>query len=127
MRSINFSMGWNSSIASVDDNAAVRAHHYQHECLYRARAQCLEIARRYPHSQTAAKALYRAACASEQLASFDDWWRKEGARLHLQDDAIRLMTRVYQQYPHDPLAGSARKFAQVYAEEKAASERNGMF
>jgi len=126
-RSSAFSQLWFPAAATPDDVAAVQTHHHEHECLYRARALCLEIAKQYPQSPTAPKALYRAACASYLLANFNDWWRKEAVRLHLANEAVSLMQRVYQEYPHDPLAPSARKFAKAFAEEYAQTVRDRMF
>ena len=126
-RSTDFSLLWNARAATTGDRTAAREHHYDHECLFRARMLCLKIARQFAQSPVAPQALYRAACASHKLTTFDGWWRKEAVRLRLAEDAIRLMKRVYQQYPHDPLAGSARKFAKVFAEEHTEAVRNTLF
>lgn len=126
-RSVDFSFYWNTRVATRSDQHAAREYHYAHECLYRVRTQCLAIAKQYKQSPEAPKALYRAACASHELANFDYWWRKEAPRLHLADDSVRLMQRVFQQYPNDPLAKSVRKFAKVFAEENKEISRNTIF
>lgn len=126
-RNVDFGFFWNTDIATPGDVEAVRAHHFSHECLYRARALCLVIARRYPGTAVAPKALYRAACASDYLADFNGWWRKEAGRQRLEDSAVQLMTRVYRQYPRDPLAKPARKFAKVFAGERAQAGLTALF
>ncbi len=126
-RSEDFSFFWNSRVATRRDRTAVRRHHFEHECLYRVREICLQIVRQYPRSPTAPKALYRAACATNYLTEFDGWWRDEADRQDFADEAVRLMQRVYQQYPRDILAGAARKFAGAFAAAHAAAARNLLF
>ena len=83
------------------------------------------IAERYPQTPTAPKALYRAACATHYLTQFSYWWETESDRLDFWAQSVRLMTRVYEKYPNDPLAKSARKYAGVFAGDEPEAVRCG--
>jgi hypothetical protein len=126
-RSTDFGTLWDGRMATHRDEIAVRKHHHEHECLFRAEHLCLSIARRYPRSPYAPKAIYRAACAAHYLADFNDWWRKENDRLGLGDQSVRLMKRVYRNYPRDALARPARKYARVFAGHEEEQSRAEMF
>jgi len=126
-RSLSFGAYWNPKVATLADQASVRQHHFEHECLFRARTQCLEIARRYPHTPTAPKALYCAAWSTRSLASFNGWWRKEAKPLRLWHDSVSLMKMVNQRYPKDPLAKDARYFTRVFAQDAELTARDELF
>ena len=117
----------NSGVSTRDDRLAVREHTYEHEAIYRARAICLEIVKRYPESPVSSKALYRAATASRRLADFNKWWRLYGNTATLYDSAIALMERCATEYPNEPLAARARKYAKAFADEKAGNLLNAAF
>lgn len=110
-----FDLFWNEREERPEDIRAVRRHMYAHEVYNRTWKKCEEIARRYPNTKTAPKALYRGACAVRLLSSMNQWWDKENGRADLDSEAARLMRAVYQQYPKDPLARPARKYARVFA------------
>ncbi|MBX7131349.1 MAG: tetratricopeptide repeat protein [Fimbriimonadaceae bacterium] len=118
-RNVMFGWSWNTSIATGPDTRAVEEHHYEHECLYRARLLCLQIVKEFPKSPLAPKALYRAATASHRLSNFNDWWRKHEKEVDLGLEAITLMKRVSTEFPTDPLAPTAKKYAAVFEEERA--------
>jgi TolA-binding protein len=126
-RGLCFTRFWDTQAATLRDETAVRKHHHIHECLYVAREMCLKIAKRYPKSPTAPKALYRAACASQYVAELNGWWRNEADRTGLWNQSYRLMKRLYTNYPKDPLAKSARKYSKVFAKVAAQENRSGMF
>ena len=73
------------------------------------------------------KALYRAATASRRLADFNNWWRLYGNTATLYDSAIALMERCAAEYPNEPLAARARKYAKAFADEKAGNLLNAAF
>lgn len=118
-RNMMFGWSWNTSIATGPDTRAVEEHHYEHECLYRARLLCLQIVKEFPKSPLAPKALYRAATASHRLSNFNDWWRKHEKEVDLGLEAINLMKRIGTDFPTDALAASAKKYATVFEEERA--------
>ncbi|HLK61666.1 MAG TPA: tetratricopeptide repeat protein, partial [Chthonomonadaceae bacterium] len=117
-RAFNFSMYWDKKQPTPEDLSATKRYMYSHEVYAHTRALCLEIARRYPDTPTAPKALYRAACSDRYLATFNGWWREENAQEDHWKEAARLMRELAQRYPHDPLAADAKKFAGVFTEER---------
>ncbi|MGV3614949.1 MAG: tetratricopeptide repeat protein [Fimbriimonas sp.] len=117
---------WNEKIATPQDEAARRRHHFEHECLWRARVICLELAKRYPKDPYAARAVYRAATATRRLASFNPWWRShDGTNRYF--EAANLLKRVYTSYPRDPLAKNARKYEKVFRQEGTGAMASTMF
>lgn len=108
----------NSGVTTREDRLLVRKHSYEHECLFVARQICLEIARRFPQAPETSKALYRAATSSRRLADFNSWWRAYGTQAELFDSAISLMKRCATEFPNEPLAANARKYAKAYDDEK---------
>ena len=118
-RAVHFGCYWNPKHATKQDISAARRHHYEHECVNRARVICLDIVKRYPRSPVAPNALYRAACCARWLADFNSWWRGENKRHDFWTEAIRLMEQVPRRYPKHPLSKSAEKYAVVFRSEKA--------
>jgi len=108
----------NPAVSTREDRLAVREHTYEHEAIYRARSICLELVKRYPDSPVSSKALYRAATASRRLADFNNWWREYGSTPTLYDAAVALMKRCAAEYPNEPLAARARKYAKAFSDEK---------
>jgi outer membrane protein assembly factor BamD (BamD/ComL family) len=117
-RSDHFSITWNTAHATPQDEAAARQHHYEHECVNRTREICLDVARRYPRSPAAPRALYVAACCARRLADFDGWWRKENKRHDFWAESVRLMKEMARRYPGHRLTAEARKYAEVFGEEE---------
>ncbi len=115
-RAYGFNFWWNPDPLSREDKALVRDYMYRHEVYARSRQICLEIARRYPHSPTVPRALYRAGAASRRLAEFNLWWDEENKRHSFWKESIRLMKQVADRYPRHPLAKHARKYARVFHE-----------
>lgn len=118
---------WNAKIATPEDSAARQKHFFEHECVARSRAICLEVAKRYPKSPVAGKALYRAATSTRRLAGFNGWWRSQNAKTNRYEAAANLLKRVYTEYPKDPLAKNARKYEKVYRQEGAGAVMATMF
>ncbi|MGO8671513.1 MAG: tetratricopeptide repeat protein [Capsulimonadaceae bacterium] len=114
-----FSWWWDTNVETPANNNAVRRYMYNHEVYARCLAICLRIARLYPDTPAAPKAMYRAACCFHNLSDFNNWWRDEDTHHGLNRQAIHWMQMVYTRYPHSPLAPSARKFAGVFADETA--------
>lgn len=126
-RSIGIGASWYSATDSAADEAALKTHHLEHECLQRAYDVCMEILHRYPHSAQAPLAAYRAATASERLSHFNPYWRWRAARDRMIDNTIALMQTVAEKYPTSSVAKDARKYAKVYADEKKQLEANDMW
>lgn len=118
-REVGFAYWWNDSVESGREKEIVRGYMYQHESMARSRQLCLLSAQRYPKSPVAAQALYRAACASRSLASYNTWWREENRRQNHWVEAVRLMRLVEWRYPKSSLTKEARKYAGVFAQERA--------
>jgi hypothetical protein len=119
--------GWNEKIATPEDEAARRRHHFEHECLWRARVACLELAKRYPKDPLAPRALYRAATATRRLANFNPWWRVDNEKTDRYAEAASLLRRVYTEYPKAPLAKNARKYEKVFRQEGSRSFTANLF
>jgi hypothetical protein len=119
--------GWNEKIATPEDEAARRRHHFEHECLWRARVTCLELAKRYPKDPLAPRALYRAATATRRLANFNPWWRVDNEKTDRYAEAASLLRRVYTEYPKAPLAKNARKYEKVFRQEGSRSFTANLF
>lgn len=119
-RSSLFGFWWNEAIATEVDNEAVDLHHREHEMLYRCIGLGQRLAERFPKTSWAPKALYRSACAARRLADFNPYWRARNQREDMWSLAIALMNRVTTEYPGDPLAPTAAKFAKVFEDERKA-------
>lgn len=119
--------GWNPKVASAADDAALLRHHYDHECLFHAQQICLALARRYPKSPEAPKAIYRAATAGRRLASFNPYWRRLNVKHDRYAEAADLMRRVYRDYPASSLAKTARKYESVFRKEGKANDYDEIF
>jgi outer membrane protein assembly factor BamD (BamD/ComL family) len=116
-----FDTYWNKRQETSADTGAVRRHMYAHEVYAHTRVLCEHIAREYPDTPAAPLALYRAACCAHRLADFNGWWREEDNRSDLERQAILLMRRMARRYPKHPLAHYARKYAAVFADERASA------
>ncbi len=121
------SLFWNKEIETKGDRLAVMEHNYEHECLFQARRILLQSAETGKGTEVAAKALYRAACASRRLASFNQWWRAHKGATNYWSDSQNLMRRVYQEYPQSSLAANARKYEKVFKEEADGTDKQSMF
>jgi hypothetical protein len=118
---------WNEKIATPEDSAARQKHFFEHECVARSRAICMELVRRYPKDPIAAKALYRAATSTRRLASFNGWWRAQNDKNNRFEEAANLLKRVYTEFPKDPLAKNARKYEKVFRQEGSSALLATMF
>jgi len=118
---------WDAGVDKAGYQKAIQEHHYEHECLWRARKICVVLAKEFPNSTVAPKALYRAACAARRLADFNPYWREAGRSKPLWNEAISLMEQVAAKYPKDPLAKNAAKYAKVFKEERDDANRSTYF
>jgi tetratricopeptide (TPR) repeat protein len=117
----------NTGVTTPKDADAVRAHSFEHECLYRARKVCLKLAGAFPENPVTAKALYRAATATRRLADFNPYWRSAPKSVVSYEEAASLLKQVYTKFPGDALAANARKYEKVYLEEGEEAMRYRMF
>jgi hypothetical protein len=111
--SIGFS--WNDDTATKLDDAAIRRHHQEHECIAQALDVFEDLIRRYPHSSSAQRAAYRGACAAWRLSNFSPYWRWVAAKEGLRQKAAHLMN-VASHGQDKSLARTAAKYASVYIE-----------
>ena len=118
---------WNAGVTNAGYDKAIEEHHYEHECLWRARKICLEIAKDMPKSPEAPKALYRAACAARRLADFNPYWRNEKMSKSLWNECVTLMDKVTADYPSSDLAKDAEKYGKVFRSERDDTLRNALF
>ncbi len=118
-RMIGIDFWWNPSAAQKSDVAALRNHMYSHDVYSRCRQICLDIIRKYPKSPTAPAALYRAACSSRYIWYFNNWWREEARRNGSASEPGNLLRKLVKDYPTDPLARQAGKYAIVFDDEMA--------
>ncbi|HTQ10805.1 MAG TPA: hypothetical protein VMI31_12085 [Fimbriimonadaceae bacterium] len=114
MRAESVGFSWNKGAASSQDDAALREHHLEHECLAQAMDAYVEIVERYPSASVRQRAAYRAACAAERLSNLNPYWRWLGAMMHLDEKATHLMW-IATKGPDRSLARDAAKFAVIYA------------
>jgi TolA-binding protein len=80
----------------------------EHAALFQAQGVFEHIARDYPKTPEAPKALYSAALCCTFLPHLERFWSaREG---EYQEKAIRLYRRLQRDYPHDPLAQAAVRY-----------------
>lgn len=118
---------WDAGVDKAGYDKAILEHHYEHECLYKARKIAVLLAKENPKSPFAAKALYRAACAARRLADFNSYWRDPKLSNPMWNESISLMKRVAAEYPNDPLAASATKYAKAFDDERKGLANQAMF
>lgn len=126
-RALCYEMFWDKSVATQADGQAWRAHSYEHECMARSRALCLEIVHRYPRSSVAPRAAYTAAVDCFRLSTLNSWWRDEDARAGLSKQAVRLMELVVRRYPKSSVARAAAKYAAVFSDESRRRRESSVF
>jgi hypothetical protein len=80
----------------------------EHAALFQALRLFERIARDYPKTREAPKALYSAALCYTFLPSLEHYWSARGDGYR--EKAIRLYRRIQRDYPHDPLAGPAARY-----------------
>jgi len=107
----------NSVTTDASDQRSITTHMLEAEDLNRARVIFLNLAKTHPKSEWAARALYRAACATNRLAGFNEWWRSQNKRADRYEASAQLMARVYREHPKSPLARWARKYEPVFRRE----------
>ncbi|MBS1700024.1 MAG: hypothetical protein JST12_00045 [Armatimonadetes bacterium] len=89
---------------------------FDQECDAQTLKFCKELIRRCPHSSYMPKALYTAGICAESLSRFNGFWQDNESRLC--KVGARYMRQVVREYPHDPLAKPAAKYADVFADEE---------
>ncbi len=118
---------WDAGVDKAGYDKAILDHHYEHECLWKARKIAVLLVRENPKSPVAPKALYRAACAARRLADFNPYWRDPKIANPLWNESISLMKRVAAEYPDDPLAKTAAKYAKAFEDERKSLANQAMF
>lgn len=113
-RASDFSYFWNKRHATADDKRAAEHHMIQHEIYAQSLKAYTQIARWYPHTPSAPKALYRAACSAWRQSRFNWWWRDREKKFGYRVQASRLMATLAKRYPKHPLAKEAAKFSKVF-------------
>jgi hypothetical protein len=83
-------------------------HEKEHTSLYQAILVFEHIAKDYPGTPEAPKALYSAAMCCTFMSNMDSYWSSHSDELEAR--AIGFYHRVQREYPQDPLAGAAAKF-----------------
>jgi TolA-binding protein len=118
---------WDAGVDKAGYQKAILDHHYEHECLWRARKICVLLVKDHPKTKAAPKALYRAACAARRLANFNPYWRDAKLSKGLWQESIALMKRVASEYPSDPLAKDAAKYAKAFEDEFKGQTMQALF
>ena len=118
---------WDAGVDKAGYDKAILDHHYEHECLWKARKIAVLLVRENPKAPVAPKALYRAACAARRLADVNPYWRDPKIANPLWNEAIALMKRVAAEYPNDPLAPTAAKYAKAFEDERKSVANQAMF
>jgi tetratricopeptide (TPR) repeat protein len=101
------------TIRSIDpphtpEERAYLRHQNEHAALYQALRIFERIAREYPRTPEAPKALYSAALCASFLPHLDGYWRRQAGPYFAR--AMRLYRRLRRDYPNDPLAVAAAKY-----------------
>lgn len=114
-REIHFEEYWNAEHATRKDRIELVRYMREHETYGHALRMYEEVARLYPNSPYAPKALYRAACAASRQSRFNNWWRERDKDFGFRVRASRLMGAMARRYPNHPLAAEAKKFEGIFA------------
>lgn len=91
-----------------DAEKRLEQHEREHTSLYQAMQVFERIARDYPKTPEAPKALYSAALCCTLMTSMDSYWSARSGELTAK--AIRLYRQIQREYPQDPLAAAAAQF-----------------
>jgi outer membrane protein assembly factor BamD (BamD/ComL family) len=113
---------WNEKLGTKKDLQTIKAYMHEHEVYARTLTLCESIAARYPNSDVAPQALYRAAAAADRLSDFNFWWRYDDSHNHALE-ASKLMAKIVNRYPNSPLKKEAKKFAKIYKSEAAETKK----
>lgn len=114
-RAFAFDALYNDTINLSKDDNRVRKHYYEHECLAQSMRLCDEILAKYPKATITPKALYTCGLATERLSNLNVWWRDEADKKRFLMKASNRMSRLVKQFPNDPLAKNAAKYAKEFA------------
>ncbi len=112
-RSSSYGLYWNPAINKGRFQNLMVKGAFNQECDAQTLKFCKELLRRCPRSTYVPKALYTAGVCANKLSDFNGMWRNFGG--YLNKYAISYMKRLAREYPHDPLAKSAEKYAAVFA------------
>lgn len=107
-RAYAFSFSWNHAVATKDDVAAVKKHHYEHECMAQALAICDRIVAKYPKANIAPEAAMLGVKCSMRLASLNAWWRSEEESADHYGHVIELCRFITKRAPGTKLAAKAK-------------------
>lgn len=117
MRAMAFASSWNTDVAGKSDDLALAMHHREHEAMYQSLILARQVVAGFPHTETAKRAAYRAACAAERLCHFNEYWRWESVRKGLGPEAVRMM-KFAAKSKDATLAKKAAKYAKVFAQDQ---------
>jgi tetratricopeptide (TPR) repeat protein len=111
---------------SASERQVYDRYHREHACLYQALLIFERVARQYPHTPEAPKALVSAAHCYDMLSTMDHYWTKHVQYSGMSD---RLYRRVQREYPRYPLVRAAVKqggrVSSDGVQRNAAGERSG--
>ena len=110
-----FGLYWNERINKGRSEEFAMKGAVEHECDAQTMRFCEELVKRCPRSPLVTKALYTAGVSAESLGRFNSWWSRR--RTPMVKKSIGFFKKLYKNYPHDPLAKDARKFAEEFGEE----------
>lgn len=91
-----------------DAKALLDRHEKEHTSLYQALLVFDRIAKEYPNTPEAPKALYSAALCCTFMSTMDRFWSGQAKALTAR--AIGYYRRLQREYPNDPLAPAAARF-----------------
>jgi len=114
-RAFSFDLFWSKTVNDKSDEKILERHCYEHECLAHCMKICEDLIRRYPNSPLVPKALYIEALSADHLSRLNGWWRKRKG--HLVEIAVNRLNLLAQNFPHDPLAKPAKKYASEFVSE----------
>ncbi len=108
-RAFDFDFYWSAHVNTKAEDERVWRYYELHECLNHSMNLCDRIIKEFPHSSVLPKALYTGALSAERLSNLNERWRDRGGPLI--GKAISYMLRIARDYPKDPLANDAKKYA----------------
>lgn len=106
-------VNWNRIFNTDRDFALLDKHRNEHECLAHTMRLCREVIEKHPTAKVRTKALYTGGLAAVMLGNLNDQWRQRG--YELQTRGLGWLEELATAKPSDPLAKSARKYADEWA------------
>lgn len=104
---------------SAEEKRTYERYQEEHAALYQALQRFLKIAKQYPKTPEAPKALYSAALCYSFLPSLESYWGTQRKEDYAAKE-VECYHRIQRDYPRDPLAVAARKWGGPAPVRKAA-------